>query len=244
MTQQKQIRKWENINCPVHRKLSPNTENYLYAMYLLDEKNEKITASTLLEYIKQLPSSENLGTSLPTVTGMLKRMARDHLITKDKNNEIFLTEYGKISAKEQTKRFRLASKFLHEILKIELKDVFQEAHRLEHAMSQEVENSIEKLLNYPNKDPFGQTIPGVNFNVNEQNFPLTKSIKNGFYIISKIPPENSEFVEFLNKNKVLPGNKISITELSVTRGIITIKINKTTVDLGLNIANTIWVKNI
>jgi len=244
MTQQKQIRKWENINCPVHRKLSPNTENYLYAMYLLDEKNEKITASTLLEYIKQLPSSENLGTSLPTVTGMLKRMARDHLITKDKNNEIFLTEYGKISAKEQTKRFRLASKFLHEILKIELKDVFQEAHRLEHAMSQEVENSIEKLLNYPNKDPFGQTIPGVNFNVNEQNFPLTKSIKNGFYIISKIPPENSEFVEFLNKNKVLPGNKISITELSVTRGIITIKINRTTVDLGLNIAKTIWVKNI
>ena len=80
MTQQKQIRKWENINCPVHRKLSPNTENYLYAMYLLDEKNEKITASTLLEYIKRLPSSENLGTSLPTVTGMLKRMARDHLI--------------------------------------------------------------------------------------------------------------------------------------------------------------------
>ncbi|SVD66776.1 uncharacterized protein METZ01_LOCUS419630, partial [marine metagenome] len=53
-----------------------------------------------------------------------------------------------------------------------------------------------------------------------------------------------EFVEFLNKNKVLPGNKISITELSVTRGIITIKINKTTVDLGLNIAKTIWVKNI
>ena len=244
MTQQKQIRKWENINCPVHRKLSPNTENYLYAMYLLDEKDEKITASTLLEYIKQLPSSENLGTSLPTVTGMLKRMARDHLITKDKYNEIFLTEYGKISAKEQTKRFRLASKFLHEILKIKLEDVFQEAHRLEHAMSQEVENSIDKLLDYPKKDPFGQIIPGLNFVGNERNFPLTKTIENESYIISKIPPENPEFVEFLNKNKVLPGNKILITELSVTRGIITIKINKTTVDLGLNIAKTIWVKNI
>ena len=244
MTQQKQIRKWENINCPIHRKLSPNTENYLYAMYLLSEKNEKTTASTLLEYIKQLPSSENLGTSLPTVTGMLKRMVRDHLITKDKNNEIFLTEYGKISAKEQTKRFRLASKFLHEILKIDLEDVFQEAHRLEHAMSQEVENSIDKLLNYPNKDPFGQTIPGKNFTENEHNFPLTKTITNKSYIISKIPPENPEFVEFLNKNKVLPGNKISITELSDTRGIIAIKTNKTSVDLGLNIAKSIWVKNI
>ena len=244
MTQQKQIRKWENINCPVHRKLSHNTENYLYAMYLLDEKNEKITASTLLEYIKQLPSSENLGTSLPTVTGMLKRMTRDHLITKDKNNEIFLTEYGKISAKEQTKRFRLASKFLHEILKIKLEDVFQEAHRLEHAMSQDVENSIDKLLDYPNKDPFGQTIPGIKFIGNENNFPLINTIVNASYIIAKIPPENPEFVEFLNKNKVLPGNKILITELSVTRGIITIKINKTTVDLGLNIAKTIWVKNI
>jgi|TARA_Y100000590_G_scaffold382630_1_gene452726 DtxR family Mn-dependent transcriptional regulator len=244
MTQEKQLRKWENINCPVHRKLSINTENYLYAMYLLYEKNEKITATTLLEYIKQLPSSENLGTSLPTVTGMLKRMVRDHLITKDKNNEIFLTEYGKISAKEQTKRFRLASKFLHEILKIKLEDVFQEAHRLEHAMSQDVENSIDKLLDYPDKDPFGQTIPGIDFIKNEDNFPLTKTLVNKSYVVSKIPPENVEFVEFLNKNKVLPGSKISITELSDTRGIISIKIKNNKVDLGLNIAKSIWVKNI
>ena len=83
-----------------------------------------------------------------------------------------------------------------------------------------------------------------NFTENEHNFPLTKTITNKSYIISKIPPENPEFVEFLNKNKVLPGNKISITELSDTRGIIAIKTNKTSVDLGLNIAKTIWVKNI
>ena len=105
MTTEKQIRKWENIKCPVHRKLSSNAENYLYAMHLLNEKKEKITASSILEYIKVLPSTENLGTSLPTVTGMLKRMVRDHLIIKNKNNEVFLTEYGEISAKEQTKRF-------------------------------------------------------------------------------------------------------------------------------------------
>ena len=242
MTQQKQIRKWENINCPIHRKLSHNTENYLYAMYLLDEKNEKITASTLLEYIKQLPSSENLGTSLPTVTGMLKRMARDHLITKDKNNEIFLTEYGKISAKEQTKRFRLASKFLHEILKIELKDVFQEAHRLEHAMSQEVENSIEKLLNYPVKDPFGQDIPGSQKLRTKKIIPLSETSINKTYILSKIPPENSEFVDFLHKNNIIPGSKITIEEISDTRGIISIKVNKKTLDLALNVAKKIWVK--
>ena len=124
MTTEKQIRKWENINCLVHKKLSSNAENYLYAMYYLNEKNEKITASSILEYIKLLPSSENLGTSLPTVTGMIKRMTRDHLITKNKNNEILLTEYGKISAKEQTKRFRLASKFIYEIL-ILMDDAFK-----------------------------------------------------------------------------------------------------------------------
>jgi DtxR family Mn-dependent transcriptional regulator len=242
MTTKKQLRKWDSIKCPVHRKLSSNTENYLYAMFLLDEKNEKITASTLLEYIKLLPSSENLGTSLPTVTGMLKRMIRDHLITKNKNNEIFLTEYGKISAKEQTKRFRLAGKFIHETLKIELKDVFQEAHRLEHAMSQEVENAIDKLLEYPVKDPFGQDIPGSQKLKAEKIIPLSETSINKTYVISKIPPENSEFVDFLHKNDIIPGSKITIEEISDTRGIINIKVNKKTLDLALNVARTIWVK--
>ena len=242
MTTEKQMRKWENIKCPVHRKLSSNAENYLYAMYLLNEKNEKITASSILEYIKLLPSTENLGTSLPTVTGMLKRMERDHLIIKDKNNEVFLTEYGDISAKEQTKRFRLAGKFVHQILKIDLKNVFQEAHLLEHAISQDVENAIEKLLDYPDEDPFGQDIPGVTKKEKSNIIPLSETTKNNSYTISKIPPENPEFVDFLHKNKILPGNEIIIQELSDTRGIINIKVNNNNVDLALNVAKTIWVK--
>ena len=242
MTTEKQMRKWENIKCPVHRKLSSNAENYLYAMYLLNEKNEKITASSILEYIKLLPSTENLGTSLPTVTGMLKRMERDHLIIKDKNNEVFLTEYGDISAKEQTKRFRLAGKFVYQILKIDLKNVFQEAHLLEHAISQDVENAIEKLLDYPDEDPFGQDIPGVTKKEKSNIIPLSETTKNNSYTISKIPPENPEFVDFLHKNKILPGNEIIIQELSDTRGIINIKVNNNNVDLAINVAKTIWVK--
>ena len=242
MTTEKQIRKWENIKCPVHRKLSSNAENYLYAMHLLNEKKEKITASSILEYIKVLPSTENLGTSLPTVTGMLKRMVRDHLIIKNKNNEVFLTEYGEISAKEQTKRFRLASKFVHEILKIDLKNVFQEAHLLEHAISQDVENAIEKLLNYPDKDPFGQDIPGSKKTEKINIIPLSKTTKNKSYTISKIPPENPDFVDFLHTNTILPGNKINIHEVSKTRGIINIKVGNKSVDLALNVAKTIWVE--
>jgi len=242
MTTEKQMRKWENIKCLVHRKLSSNAENYLYAMYLLNEKNEKITASSILEYIKLLPSTENLGTSLPTVTGMLKRMERDHLIIKDKNNEVFLTEYGDISAKEQTKRFRLAGKFVYQILKIDLKNVFQEAHLLEHAISQDVENAIEKLLDYPDEDPFGQDIPGVTKKEKSNIIPLSETTKNNSYTISKIPPENPEFVDFLHKNKILPGNEIIIQELSDTRGIINIKVNNNNVDLAINVAKTIWVK--
>ena len=244
MTTEKQIRKWENINCLVHKKLSSNAENYLYAMYYLNEKNEKITASSILEYIKLLPSSENLGTSLPTVTGMLKRMTRDHLITKNKNNEILLTEYGKISAKEQTKRFRLASKFIYEILNIELHNVFREAHMLEHAMSQDLENAIEKLLKFPSKDPFGQEIPGTKKTKKEPLIPLSESSINNTYEISTIPPENSSFVEFLHKNNIIPGTEITIDEISDTRGIINIKVNKKNLDLALNVAKTIWVKHI
>ena len=126
--------------------------------------------------------------------------------------------------------------------KIDLKNVFQEAHLLEHAISQDVENAIEKLLDYPDKDPFGQDIPGVLNKEKSNIIPLSETTKNNSYTISKIPPENPEFVDFLHKNKILPGNEIIIQELSGTRGIINIIANNNSVDLALNVARTIWVK--
>ena len=88
-------------------------------------------------------------------------------------------------------------------IKFFLKNVFQEAHLLEHAISQDVENAIEKLLNYPDKYPFGQDIPGSKKTEKINIIPLSKTTKNKSYTISKIPPENPEFVDFLHTNKIL-----------------------------------------
>jgi len=45
------------------------------------------------------------------------------------------------------------------VLKIDSKNVHQEAHRLEHAFSDDSINKIKKLLGNPKKDPHGKPIP-------------------------------------------------------------------------------------
>ena len=84
-------------------------------------------------------------------------------------------------------------------------------------------------------------IPGSKKTEKINIIPLSKTTKNKSYTISKIPPENPEFVDFLHTNKILPGSIITIHEVSDTRGIINIKINNNSVDLALNVAKTIWV---
>ena len=90
---------------------------------------------------------------------------------------------------------------------------------LEHAMSQDLENAIEKLLNFPTKDPFGQEIPGSKKTKKEPLIPLSESSINNTYKISTIPPENSSFVEFLYKNNIIPGTEITIDEIEAAAGL-------------------------
>ena len=61
-----------------HR-LSMAMENYLLSIFRLEEQKIKVTAAQLSEHFKSLPTAERLGTSLPSVSAMIRRMAREKL---------------------------------------------------------------------------------------------------------------------------------------------------------------------
>ena len=54
-------------------RLSSAVENYLLSLYILKEEAERTVLGQLAAYIRRLPAAEGLGTSLPTVLGMLRR---------------------------------------------------------------------------------------------------------------------------------------------------------------------------
>ena len=87
-------------NSPYHsqKRLSMVAENYLLSIYYLQENNEsKISLTELAEYLKNAPVSENLGSSLPSVSAMIKRLIKEGLLTSNAK-DLELSAAGKQSA--------------------------------------------------------------------------------------------------------------------------------------------------
>src|SRR5213075_3435590 len=75
---------------------------------------------------------------------------------------IELTTAGEEVALEVIRHHRLLELYLAETLGVDVEAVHDEADRLEHAISEELEARIDKALGYPTHDPHGDPIPDAN----------------------------------------------------------------------------------
>ena len=109
------------------------TENYLLSIFHLEEQAVRVTASELAEEIRRLPKGEGVGTSLASVGGMVRRMAREKLVNVTATKEIVLTRLGRKAAESIVRRHRLAERLVVDLLGLDLHKAHVEAHLLEHA---------------------------------------------------------------------------------------------------------------
>ena len=141
-------------------RLSSGTENYLLCLYKLYEDSEIPTITQLTDTLKRLPSTEGLGTSVPSVAGMIRRMQRQSLVEVGTDKRIRLTHRGLEGAEDIARRHRLAEWLVVRLLGMELHQAHNEAHRLEHGMSREFEAKLVERLGNPKRSPYGRPIPG------------------------------------------------------------------------------------
>jgi len=131
--------------------LTEAVENYLTAILRLEDQGGAATTSAL---------AERLEVARPSVTGMLKRLAIDGLVTHERYRGVRLTDRGRVAALQVIRRHRLVETFLVDTLGMPADKVHVEAHRLEHALSDEVVDRLDAWLGRPTTDPHGQPIPG------------------------------------------------------------------------------------
>ena len=125
-------------------------EDYLRALYILEENKRDLKSIDLAHY---------LNVSKPSVSEMVQELNKDGLIFYKKYSKLNFTPKGREIAKKLTSKHRLIEFFLKKILKINSKNIHQEAHSLEHAFSDESIAKLRKLLGNPKKDPHGKPIP-------------------------------------------------------------------------------------
>ena len=224
-------------------RLSPGTENYLLCLYKLWEDSTFPTTTQLTDTLKQLPLTEGLGTSVPSVAGMVRRMQRQGLVEIGKDKRIRLTEKGAEGGADIARRHRLAEWLVVRLLGMDLYKAHVEAHRLEHGMSQEFQEKLMERLGYPDRSPFGRPIPGTGAPVLLPNsLTLDDASANVTYLVDRVPEEDVMLLKFLADSLILPGHEISVDEATPYLGVIMVASGGNRIPIGYNVAHQILVR--
>jgi DtxR family Mn-dependent transcriptional regulator len=133
--------------------LTEAIEHYLREIYKLGQSGEPVTVGALAKAQEVSPAS---------ASAMVKKLTALELAEHARYGGITLTQSGERVALEVIRHHRLLELYLAETLGVDVDDVHEEADRLEHAISEELEARIDKALGYPTHDPHGDPIPDAN----------------------------------------------------------------------------------
>ena len=222
-------------------RLSMAAENYLVSIYQLDELGIRVTNTQLAEQLKRLPEREELGTTLPSIGGMIRRLVREQLVEMLPDKDVSLTSGGREIAEKLVRRQRLAKRMVVDLLGLEPHKAHEEAHRLEHAISDELATKIATRLDNPTTCPFGHPIPGSGFVRDKLTVPLDKVNTGNTVNIDRIPEDDPELLKYFVENSIMPGVVAVIKDASPYRGVITLRANKNDIVISYEISKRIWV---
>jgi DtxR family Mn-dependent transcriptional regulator len=130
-----------------------SVDDYLKAILELGgSKQEQVTSNALAQHLSIRAAS---------VTGMLQKLAaqKPPFVKYQKHHGVRLTATGKMRALEVLRHHRLLERFLHDFLDYSWDEVHDEAERLEHFISEKLEDRIAAKLGDPETDPHGHPIP-------------------------------------------------------------------------------------
>ncbi|MBU0980077.1 MAG: metal-dependent transcriptional regulator [Nanoarchaeota archaeon] len=134
--------------------MNVSTEDYLRTLYAIYEKLKDKS-----EGLRSIDVAKELGISKPSVSAMIKKLISMNYLKAKPYSKIHFTRKGLKEALRVMHNHRVIEVFLRDILGYGLTKVHEEAHRLEHAFSEESIKRLDKFLKHPKKSPYGMKIP-------------------------------------------------------------------------------------
>lgn len=214
--------------------VSSKSEEYLEAIYRLEEKTGSARTMELARQLKVAPGS---------VTNTVKSLERRGLIVHKPYKGVKLTEEGRKLALGVLRKHRLSERLLMDVLHLDWSQVHDAACKLEHAITKEIVKSIEKALKHPKTCPHGNPIPtacgGV---IEEKSEPLLDLNPKEKAVIVKITEEKTAILQHLATLGLIPGASIEVERKIPFGGPITIKVGDGSHTLEHKLASIINVR--
>ena len=208
-------------------------EDYLKALYHLHGDTRPVPTRDL---------AQRLGISSPSVSEMVTRLTAQGLVEHDRYRGQQLTREGRKVALELVRHHRLLEMFLVQVLGYHWDEVHDEAERLEHVISERMEQRIFDLLGRPELDPHGHAIPSLAGKVRpESKRTLNESRTSEKLIVQGVSDDDPAKLRELERRGLLPGTHIEVIAASEYEGPIEIRIKGKRVSVPLGLARAMFV---
>src|SRR5690348_14124672 len=218
---------------PVREAFTRSQEDYLKSLYLLGGDEHPVPTRDL---------AQRLGISSPSVSEMVTRLTAQGLVEHDRYRGQQLTREGRKVALELVRHHRLLEMFLVRVLGYSWDEVHDEAERLEHVISERMEQRIFDLLGRPELDPHGHAIPTLTGKVRPvSNRPLSECVVGEKVVMQGVSDEDPGKLRELERRGLLPGTRLAVLATSEFEGPIEVRLRGRRESVPLGLARAIFV---
>ena len=222
----------------MREKISQSAEDYLKVIYEITRLGDLATTNEI---------ADRLGVTAASTTGMIQKLATTNppLVEYQKHHGVSLTSVGEQMALKIIRHHRLLELFLQEKLGYTWDEVHAEADRLEHVISENLEERIAQVLGNPVYDPHGEPIPSREFQVPSlSNVRLSDLHSGDQAVVQYLGDTTPELLRYLGSIGLTPNSKLTVLDHSPYDGNLYLQISgqETAYVLGPRITQEIYVE--
>jgi DtxR family transcriptional regulator, Mn-dependent transcriptional regulator len=215
-------------------RITPATEDYVKAIYMLQQQGVEVTTSLLGEQLGGLKAG--------SVSGMLKKLADLRLVQYTPYQQVRLTHTGEQVALEIVRHHRLLELYLVQALGYSWDEVHDEAEVLEHYISEKLEARIAAHLGDPGFDPHGDPIPTTAGEVPVQPDTRLADVARGTVVdVVRVCDQHAARLRYLQSLGLVPGSRLEVTAVAPFEGPVSVRIGDAVHPLDHRVARMIWV---
>ena len=183
-----------------------------------------------------------LGFAPASVSGMVRRLAEQGLITHERYRGVRLTKAGRKAALRTIRRHRVIEAYLTRALGYPWDRVHDEAERLEHAASDELIDRMAAAIGEPTTDPHGAPIPTREGTLDDQPvYPLAEIGVGERVTIQRVGDRDPGQLRYLAELGITPGRQVEVVSRAPFDGPIELRVGRVTRAIGPALAKQILV---
>lgn len=220
--------------------ISQAVQDYLKAIYKLENgygADGSVNTTVLSDY---------LDVSAASATSMVKKLSDMRLLAYTPYKGFALTNAGEKIALEVIRHHRLLERYLADTLGYSWDKVDAEADRLEHVISEELEDRIDRALGFPTTDPHGDPIPTKEGNIEKHEMERLSNIEVGkTVVIRQVSDDSAEMLRYMDGLGLRPLTTLEIKNRAPFNGPMLVSVDESAEhSLGLEVAGHIYVSEV